>query len=116
MFRLPRFLAHQRTSPAAVRCRKLAVEQLESRQVLSYTFSAGLLIIHADAARSNDSVRIVAAGAASEGSTGVQVRSNLVNQNKPINIGGPGSPVRGVTLDLKDGNDKVSIESLPEVK
>jgi hypothetical protein len=116
MFRLPRFLSLQRKSPVAPRRRRLTVEQLESRQVLSYTFSGGLLIIHADADKSNDSVKIVAAGAASDGSTVVQVRSNLVNQNKPTNIGGLGSPVLGVTLDLRNGNDKVSIESLPQVK
>jgi hypothetical protein len=73
-----------------------------------------VLIIHADAANSNDSVKIVAAGAASDGSTGVQVRSNLVNHGHATNIGGSGNPVIRVTLDLQNGNDKVSIDGLAQ--
>lgn len=116
MFRLPRFLSYQHTTAAARRGRPLTVERLESREVLSYTFDVGVLIIHADAAKSNDSVRIVAAGAASDGSTGVQVRSNLVNHGAPTNIGGPGNPLVTITLDLKDGNDKVSIDDLTQTR
>ena len=79
MFRLPRFLCVRRRTPAVSSHRRLAVEQLETRQVLSFTFNAGVLIIRADDPISNDGVNIVAAGAANDGSTGVKVRSNLVN-------------------------------------
>jgi hypothetical protein len=98
------------------RRRRLVVEQLETREVLSFTFNAGVLIIHADTANSNDSVKIVAAGAAHDGSTGVQVRSNLVNHGQPTNFGGSGNPVTRVTLDLQNGNDKVSIDNLAQVR
>jgi len=92
------------------------VEQLETRQVLSFTFNAGVLIIRADDPISNDGVNIVAAGAANDGSTGVKVRSNLVNHGGVAIFGGPGNPVVRVALDLQNGNDHVSIDDLTQVK
>ena len=109
-------LSPKRSAPGPRRSLSLAVEELESRLVPSYTFNTGILIINADSPSSNDVVHIRAAGTASDGTTGVQVDSNLVNGGSPTTIGGPGTPVVRIALDLKDGNDTVSIAGLAQTK
>src|ERR1043165_7675754 len=105
-----------RKQDAPQRFAKLSIEQLEDRLTPSFTFSNGLLVIHANTQFSSDFVQIVAIGSANDGSTGVRVHSNLVRAGLLTNIGSASNPVTAITLDLKDGNDSVSIAPLAQVK
>jgi hypothetical protein len=94
----------------------LTLESIESRLVPSFTFSSGVLIVHADTSTSSDYVTISSTGSAGDGSTGVKVRSNLVNNGAATTIGGPGNPVLRITLDMQDGNDTVLIAGLAQTR
>jgi len=100
--------------PASI---QLRLEQLEDRLTPSVSFdpSSGILVIQTNSQNSNDSVSITAAGANSDGSTGVTVTSNITN-NQPTTYGSSTAPVTQILLDLKDGNDTVQIADLPAVK
>ncbi|HEX3151300.1 MAG TPA: hypothetical protein VHR66_24695, partial [Gemmataceae bacterium] len=105
-----------RKQPSTRKSRLLALESIESRLVPSFTFSSGVLIVHADTSTSSDYAFVNPTGSASDGSTGVKVRSNLVNNGAPTTIGGAGNPVVRITLDMQDGNDAVLIAGLAKTR
>ena len=105
------FRAPARTAPRTVR---LGLDVFEDRVVpASVTFVNGTLLIEADQATA-DTVRITPTGTASDGSTGVKVKSSFTGP-KAVTFGGAGNPVTTIALDLKDGDDTVNVASLKSV-
>jgi|GEM_PF-5767964 len=93
---------------------QLGLDVCEDRVVpASITFTNGVLLVSSDQT-TNDYVRITAAGAQKDGSTGVRLFTNI-NGWHTQTFGDATHPVTNIALDLKDGNDVVSVASLSSV-
>jgi hypothetical protein len=90
----------------------LGLDTFEDRVVpASITFNNGVLFVSSDQT-TNDFVRITAAGANTDGSTGVRMLTNVTGTWTAQTFGDAADPVSIISLDLKDGNDFVSVASL----
>lgn len=104
------FRTPARTNPRT----RLGLDVFEDRVVpASVTFVGGTLLIDADPSTA-DTVRITPTGTATDGSTGVKVRSTFTGPTA-VTFGGAGDPVTTIALDLKDGDDRVTVASLASV-
>lgn len=98
-----------RTTPRAV---KIGLDTFEDRLVpSSVTFTNGVLYVQSDQT-TNDFVRITAAGAKHDGSTGVTLFTNVTGTWTTQTYGSASAPVTNIALDLKDGNDVVDVAPL----
>ncbi|QJW97374.1 hypothetical protein [Frigoriglobus tundricola] len=106
------FFGRQRRSLAAPRTVKLGLDAFEDRLVpSSVTFTNGVLYVQSDQT-TDDFVRITAAGAKSDGSTGVTLLTNVTGTWTTQTFGSASAPVTNIALDLKDGNDVVDVAAL----
>lgn len=103
-----------KTSKPASHAVQLGIDVFEDRIVpASVSFTNGVLLVTSDQS-TNDFVRITAAGPNKDGSTGVKLYSNI-NGWQTQTFGDATHPVTNIGLDLKDGNDVVSVASLSSV-
>jgi hypothetical protein len=93
---------------------RLGLDAFEDRVVpANISFNSGVLLVEADQT-TNDYVRITPIGASGDGSTGVKLVTNVQGSLQTMTFGGDGDPVTNIALDMKDGNDFVSVASLKQ--